>query len=50
MSWGVIPVAAALSGVAAELWWVPAVFGISTVLAVGVLVAFVVHSFGLSTR
>jgi MFS family permease len=41
VSWGVLPVAAALSGVAVELWGVQAVFGISTVLAVGVLIAFV---------
>lgn len=41
VSWGVLPLAAALSGVAAELWGVQAVFGISTVLAVGVLIAFV---------
>lgn len=41
VSWGVLPVAAALAGVAAELWGVPAVLGISTVFAVGVLLAFV---------
>jgi MFS family permease len=41
VSWGVLPVAAALAGLAAEHWGVPAVLGISTVLAVGVLVAFI---------
>ncbi|MEU8250437.1 MFS transporter [Nonomuraea sp. NPDC048916] len=41
LSWGVIPVGAALAGLAAELWGVRAVFVIATVLAAVILAAFI---------
>ncbi|MFD1932275.1 MFS transporter [Nonomuraea mangrovi] len=44
LSWGVIPVSAALAGIGAELWGVRAVFVLATVLAAVVLVAFVVYA------
>ncbi|GAA0395026.1 MFS transporter [Acrocarpospora corrugata] len=44
LSWGVIPISAALAGVAAELWGVRAVFLLATGLAVVVLGAFVPYA------
>lgn len=41
ISWGVLPPAAALAGVVAEVWGVRAVFVLSTVLALAILVTFV---------
>ncbi|WP_061290344.1 MFS transporter [Herbidospora cretacea] len=44
ISWGVIPVTAALAGGAAEIWGVRAVFAGATVVSIAVLVAFVVYA------
>lgn len=44
LSWGVLPVGAALAGVGAEVWGVRAVFAAATVVAVAALLAFVVFA------
>ncbi|WP_066359989.1 MFS transporter [Herbidospora mongoliensis] len=44
ISWGVIPVSAALAGVAAELWGVRTVFVLATVISLAVLAAFVPYA------
>ncbi|GAB1819726.1 MFS transporter [Herbidospora sp. RD11066] len=44
ISWGVIPVSAALAGVAAELWEVRAVFALASVVSVVVLAVFVPYA------
>jgi MFS family permease len=41
VSWGALPVGAGLGGVGAELWGVRPVFAVASVLAVGMLAAFI---------
>lgn len=41
LSWGVLPPGAALAGVVAEVWGVRMAFGLATVVALVVMVAFV---------
>ncbi|GGP09908.1 MFS transporter [Nonomuraea glycinis] len=44
LSWGVIPVSAALAGLGAELWGVRAVFALATVLAIAILATFIPYA------
>jgi MFS family permease len=44
LSWGVIPVSAAVAGLGAELWGVRTVFALATVLAVAILATFIPYA------
>ncbi|MDF5752944.1 MFS transporter [Spongiactinospora sp. TRM90649] len=44
LSWGVIPISAALAGVVAELWGIRTAFALATALAVAVFVVFVPYA------
>lgn len=44
ISWGVLPVGAALAGVGAELWGVRVVYAVATTIALATLLAFVIFA------